>query len=181
MLAGAAVKAVDAAVDGEEGCLPQAAASWALVLMAAAAALHPSLAASLAAGAWVVGMLTPAGSHGTWRDRLEAVLVGLAAAGLVGPGRFLASCLLVAAVQAVDDLADSPPALRAGPVALPPAHLLLGAAALLAVAFWLHPLGLAVVLSATPVAEAVGRWLAGRPGLLTGPPGAEGDGPRWAP
>lgn len=181
-LVGAAIKVTDAAADGEPGVRPAAAASWALLLAALAAAVRPSPAASLAVGAWVVGMLQPwppAGRGLLWRWA-EATLVAAVAAAALGIEEIAASGAALGAVQLLDHWVDGdlPPAAARGGVAWRAALFLLLAAGL-----WLDPLRLALVLSATPAAEQAGGWLARRSGLLERAGAGAGDSPdvlRWA-
>ena len=182
-LVGCAVKVADAAADGEPAALPAAAAPWCLVLMALAAGLRPKLAASLGASAWVVGMGWSRAATGPrrWAWRLEAALVAAAAAAAVGPWELLASAVAVGSVQVLDDWIDGdlpPPTRPSGWAAR------LAGVALVGTALWVHPLRLGLVLAATPVAEAAGRWLAARPALSQAGDSQEKAtaiaGPRWA-
>ena len=107
-LVGAAVKVTDATVDGEPGVQPAAAASWALLLVALAAALRPALAASLAAGAWLVGMLQPGACDGPGgrARRVETALVACLCLAALGPAELAASAAALGAVQLLDDWLD---------------------------------------------------------------------------
>ena len=181
-LVGAAIKATDAAVDGEPGVQPAAAASWALLLVALAAAVRPVPAASLAVGAWLVGMLQPwpPAGRGRLRRWAEVALVAAVAAAVLGIQEVAASGAALAAVQLLDHWLDGD---------LPPAASRRGVAwraaipVLLAAGLWLDPLRLGLVLSATPAAEQAGGWLARRSGLLERTGAGAGDSAdvfRWA-
>ena len=181
VLVGVAIKVTDAAVDGEPGVRLAAAASWALLLVALAAAVRPALAASLGACAWVVGMLQPwpptsPARLGWWA---EAAMVAAAAAVALGVTEVAASGVAVTAVQLLDHWLDGdlPPATERRGLAWRAALLLLVGAGL-----WLNPLRLALVLSATPAAERAGGWLARRSTLLESAGAAAGastPGLRW--
>lgn len=147
---GAAIKLVDAAVDGEPGWDAPSCAAYATALLAVAAALHLPWAVSLMVAAWALGMLGPFGARG----RLEGVAVAAVTGTLLGWGPLAASALALLAVQLADRAVD-----REGwPASMGPrgqaAAGLMAAGALLAAA-GLEPLQAALVMGLTPAAEAL--------------------------
>ena len=156
-LAGAAVKVVDGAVDGEPGWDPAAAAAYGAALLAAAAALQPAWTASLVAAAWAVGMLRGYGGRGLAEGAALAALVGAAAG-----WRELAGALLaVAAVQAADRVED-----REGwPAGRGPGGRLAAAAGALilaAAAAGVDPLKAGLALALVPACESLAAWVGRR-------------------
>lgn len=166
--AGAAIKLVDAAVDGEPGWDSAACASYAAVLVGLGAAACPAWAISLVGGAWAVGMA----SRHRPRDLLESVAVLAAVALGVGWRESLGSLLAVAAVQVADRWVDRE-GWAASRGAAGRAALALVAAGLLLTAAALDPLKAGAVFGLTPAAEA-GAALLGR--VTRG----EGERPVWS-
>lgn len=147
LLAGAAVKLVDGAVDGEPGWDAAACAAYAAVLVAAAAGLHAPWAASLVSAAWALGMAGASGRRGV----AEAAAVVGAAGLLVGWRVLAASLAALLAVQMADRIQD-----REGwPGDDPWRRLATGLVALgaLCAAVALDPLLAGLVVFLTPAAE----------------------------
>lgn len=161
LLAGAAIKLVDAAVDGEPGWDAPSCAAYAAALLAVAAALHLPWAVSLMAAAWALGMLGPFGARG----RLEGAAVAAVTGALLGWGQLAASLLALMAVQLADHALDREGwSASLGPRGQAAATLM--AVGVLLAASGLEPLQAALVVSLTPAAEALAALVGRRrPGL----------------
>ncbi len=156
-LAGAVIKAVDAAVDGEPGWDAPACAAYAAALLAVACALDLGWAASLVAAAWALGMLHGYGRRG----RLEGLMLLAVAVALIGWREVAGSSLVMLSVQMADGLEDRDGWVgRLGPG--PRLAAALVALAVLTVAALVDPLKTGVVLVLVPAAEALGARLARR-------------------
>lgn len=163
LLAGAAIKLVDAAVDEEAGWDAASCAAYTAALLAVGAAVHLGWAGSLMAAAWGLGML----GHYGLRGRLEGGAVAAAAGALLGWSELVGSLLALLAVQLADRWAD-----REGwPASLGPkgqAAAALVVVGLLAAAAGVDALKAGLVLLLTPAAEAVAALLGRRRPALSG-------------
>lgn len=118
LLAGVAVKLMDAALDApDDGIAPGgAAAAYALAALAIAELLDARTAGSLFLAAYAIGMAfdgrrtLPSGLSA----RQEAALALLGGALLAGPARMGAAFAAMVAIQALDDLADESDDRRCG-------------------------------------------------------------------
>ncbi|WP_324667518.1 hypothetical protein [Geochorda subterranea] len=156
-LVGAAIKAVDAAVDGEPGWDAPACAAYAAALLALACSLDAAWAASLMASAWVLGMLHGYGGRG----RLEGLVLLATATALLGWREVAGSGLVMLAVQLVDGVEDRDGWMgRAGTG--PRLAISLVALAVLTAAALVDPLKAGVVVALVPAAEALGARLGRR-------------------
>lgn len=112
LIIGVAVKLLDDVVDGEErtifGLAPAGAAVYAALAAAVSVALAPTVALPLFAAAYALGMmhepdeLLPSGMP-AW---LESAVTLAAAAAIAGAARTAQGLLVIAALQALDDLID---------------------------------------------------------------------------
>lgn len=112
LVIGIAVKLLDDCVDGEErtlfGLAPAGAAVYAVLAAVVGTALAPPVALPLFAAAYAMGMMHEPGERlpsglPAW---LEAAFVLAAAAAVAGTARTAQALLVIATLQALDDLID---------------------------------------------------------------------------